>query len=1426
MLINTSQQAEVSLSPSIIIPLLTGEKEKKFFRVRTLLDSGSGTNWIVMSLLKHIEYTVKGSERLEVITFSGTVYKKFLLVEVLYPTPGGRAANLICYAHDSFTKHVAVKGMTEYVRSEAKIESDLLSRLADPATMETDHNDLSQGTGLILCSASINKIRSSENIINLKDINILLEPTIFGVAISGAIPPKLRDPKSTILAQNATPSLVNHHQDPRQFQARAEVTLPEDISFMWEQETLGIRPEEVHEDHRLAWDSFMKTITRDENSGQYTVGLPWNEKKYLLRDNKAVAAARTYGQRHIMASDKEYGRLMKQAKEDLLTKDYIETVDTSKPTNNVVYYMPYRGIIKRESTTTKCRLVMDASSKVSASHVSLNQALYQGPNLIVELAYVLLRFMLGVFGSVSDIEKAFLRILIAEVDRDALRFFWIENPENPNEPLTTYRFKAVMFGSSASPFQLAAVLQTLIKNDCENVRVKKVLESNIYVDNVMHATDSEEHALEFFDTATAVFAKGSFVLRQWASNSPKLMDKARALKCADEDKVVKVLGLFWDIDRDRFLFSTNFEWDRKFTKRSALSYTNKVFDPLGWLAPLRNMRAKFIQKLWENNLKWEDSFEFIADYKDQWLKIVQETHLAVTATKTRVVSFSQTSEIHIFSDASKDAYGAVIYVRTPPKKLGDAHQVHLVAAKSRITPKKTPTTKENPNTIPKFELAGVVVAAHQLNYLKEAWSLPQNTKVNLWCDARVVLSWLTQYEIKQTYIHNRVAQIRELCHPSRESVTIRYVPTDKNPADILTKDQKAAEFINNKTWWDGPDWLCQETDWPEKENYQLYPNGWGTTRVLSTLSIRAGDSSFLSGFNTHLFKSGLRVMAYVLRAFRHNSKRTEVRQDTRNSTKKTSKEALKELIQRVPGITKEELDNSKLVCIRIMQREMFTEELNKLQKGETIKEDPLGKLGLYLDPQGIIKTHGRSEKAIDPATSNNQILVNGYHPFVQSYIQFKHKHLNCSSKTYTLHMVRRELTGPYLTVNVNKIVNKCLACRVLRARPYCYPKMPPLPSERLAAQNPFAVCGIDYCGPYYVKQGRSQHKVWIALFTCFVSRGIHLELVTDLSADSFLGALKTMSWIKCPPKVIMTDNATNFTKASKILKEISKSNKVREELNLKGINWIWTPAYSPHFGGIYERMVSTLKKEMVKLIGLAQVTYHELRNHLAEIEGIVNSRPLIKTGNMEVITPKHIITGRHHNHEEMLNVMNSNDIIIQAEAIRSTLPKLYQELEERQARFWKNFQLQYLESLKYTKDTKGKANSGHIPKAGDLVIIHSKDPRLQWRKAIVLEVYPGIDNQIRKCRVRTATGETIRAARDLYPLEIEVEEYVDDRAKDENIRLRGPDHKIRAENKERYPDFEGFEDPNPPNRALMALELLSKREEQANAKLVPFKKRT
>ena len=114
-LTSTKEKAKASISPTIILPLLTGEKENKLFKVRALLDSGSGTNWIVASLLKYVVHTVKGTERLEVVTFSGKVYKKYPLVEILYPTPSGKADNILCYAHDTFTTHIAVRGMIEYI---------------------------------------------------------------------------------------------------------------------------------------------------------------------------------------------------------------------------------------------------------------------------------------------------------------------------------------------------------------------------------------------------------------------------------------------------------------------------------------------------------------------------------------------------------------------------------------------------------------------------------------------------------------------------------------------------------------------------------------------------------------------------------------------------------------------------------------------------------------------------------------------------------------------------------------------------------------------------------------------------------------------------------------------------------------------------------------------------------------------------------------------------------------------------------------------------------------------------------------------------------------------------------------------------------------------------------------------------------------
>ena len=1342
------------------MPLISNENRP--FRVRTLLDSGSGTNWIVKNILQHVQHTVKGTELMEVHTFHGAVRKRYPLVEIYYQDPFNVTQSIMCYVHDSYVRHVHIS-LTGYIQNRYNDADPFwINKLADPGDPRVDHGFESQGVGMVLSPATTNKLRTTHPIIHLEDLNILLEPTIFGIAISGAIPEYLRDSAHRVSVSCTVPQLVDKVRNPALFSEGNEISLLDDIQFLWKQEQLGIKPVEENVDHTKAWELFLESITRDETTGQYTVRLPYNDKKHLISDNVSKAAARTYKQQELMIKNRTYGEAVVKAKEDMHTNDYIERVDLSQPTGEVVYYMPFRGIVKMESETTKCRLVMDASCKPSRSHVSLNQALYQGPNLIIELSFLLLRFMLGMFATIADIEKAFLRIIIAPCDRDALRFFWFEDPWDPGSQLISYRFKAVMFGSAASPFQLAAVLTVLIRDECNNRQVQKALQTRIYVDDVTFSDNLQSTMLEFFLVATETLQKGTFNLRQWASNSPQLMSKARERGVANDSRIVKVLGMVWDIDEDTLGYNTNVNWDNLFTKRSALKFCNQIFDPLGWLTPILIRLRLFIQKLWLDKLPWDKSFELIKDFKEQWLNLVRQAQIAIKRKLHRKAVWTTNSEIHIFSDASKETYGSVVYVRTPTCPEYPKGDVHLISAKSKVKP------IDGKQTIPRLELAGMVLAAHQVQYLTKAWDLPNNSNFHIWCDAKVVLDWMQKENIKETYVNNRVDQIRDLCADHWESIKLHYVPTDMNPADIITRHQKAEEFIINNTWWQGPTWLLDETDWPKTDQtYNMYPDGKPLakqTRALATQNqIKPLIPSIFSHFATGNFHSNMRTIAYVLRAF--------LKPRYPRVAKSNAPTYHRDVVN------KDELINAKTIAIKQMQRESFARQLAILRGGKSITKGPLKRLNLYLDDKEIIRCRHRLDNL--PGNEIHPVLAHGYHPFTIGYIRCKHIHTNCSSRQHTLHSIRKEIEGPKLTTAIKKVVWDCDHCRTLRARPYAYPQQPPLPRERVLCQRPFAVCGVDYSGPHFVKQGRASLKVWIALFTCMVSRAIHLEIVPDLTSKTFLQVLQSMSWKKAPPKVLLSDNATCFVGANNMLKEISHQNETITGLATKGIEWKFTPARAPWFGAVYERLIGVLKRELTKLIGHTAITYHELSNTLAQIEGVINNRPLVQVGDTEVITPMNILTGRNDTHDDILEVLDCKEILLSASRIKNDLPRLYQDTERRLAKFWQVFQHQYLENIKFSPDSTKHKGGGLTPQVGDLVIIHSEDPRLKWRKAVVIEKIPSEDGLVRKCKLRTSTGEITRATKHIYPLEITVEKFTDN---------------IRDQHAVENNDFEGFDE--------------------------------
>ena len=1327
------KDAEISLSPTLVIPL--SSEDYKTYKVRTLLDSGSMTNWIAKELLAKVNYTTKGHTWLEVFTMTGVVKKRFQLVEVYY-SHNGQKDNLMCYVHEDFTKHITVRNLPEYIKNNSDLTQGQLDKLSDPATSDVDHRDISLGIGIILCTSSMMKLRSGEAVIHLKGLNILLEPTIFGTAISGEVPLALRGSVDTVCGFNIVPRIICKIREPLfRTEDEEEEVLRENLHFLENQESLGISSQEVHDNDKIAWEHFINT-TKRIGHGEFEVRMPFNGKVHQLKSNIKKAAGRTRSEQADMIKTPVYMQAMCKAHQTFVDKDSVETVDITIPPEGPVYYMPFRGIMKVGSKTTECRICMDASSKPTASDISLNQALYQGPNLVLNLAVLLLKFMKGKYGTVADLEKAFLRIVIAPEDRDVLRYFWFSDPNDMNSPLIIMRFKVVIFGSKASPFQLAAVIHILIRDDCNDKYVTQALENCIYVDNIVHADDDDDRLVTFYEKSRDTFRKGNFNLRQWASNSKKVMEKAGLEDVDEKDTVIKVLGMYWDIDRDRYLYSTGFEWDGLFTKRSCLAFACKVFDPLGILSPISTRNKVFLQYLWRLALKWDECFEFLVDgeLKKKWMHLVKETHVAMKCNFARRAVTDNKYEVHIFSDASQDSYGAVAYIKTLPCIDFPTGHLSLVTAKGKVAPLK------GNRTIPKLELAAAVVAAHLATFVQKAWDIPKGTKYFFWIDAKVVCQWLSQYNIKETFIHNRVKQIRELVSDFKDEVTIRYVPSELNPADLITKEQKAEKFSSNSAWFEGPSFLYNEDEWPTtEESYQLFPEGCDQKISMYRITVaETGRTSLLECFNNRRFSSGVRVLAILQRMAKGKSffayKKNE-------------------------GFSKAETDRAKTTGIKIMQKELFPRELEALQKNKKVNTSN-GKLNLYLD-NGVIKCKGRLTNLLDPDIENDPILVDGGHPFVRSLIIYYHRHYNCSSKRYTLNKVRRVVFGPNLHKAVDTVCRECYVCKLVRAQSYTYPKAPPLPCERLLSRSPFTVTGTDYSGPHHVKRGRGKVKIWIVLFTCMVSRAIYLQIVPDLTADSFIGALKALSWAYRQPKVLMSDNATCFTAANKVLMKLKEQLDLQKNLNAKGIDWIFTPTKAPWFGAVYERMIGTLKREMVKMLGVLVLTYFELDLHLKEITGVINNRPLTSVGSDEVITPNNVLTGSSNTDVNFLEVEETEEILRQAMIERKLVPQLFQDTERRREIFWSRFKNQYLESIKF--DNKASQDKpGLTPQVGDVVILFSDvDHKLFWTKGIILELISSDDGLIRKAKVQTNTTETIKALNHLYPLEARAEEAIE-----------------------------------------------------------------
>ncbi|XP_018395310.1 PREDICTED: uncharacterized protein LOC108771219 [Cyphomyrmex costatus] len=267
-------------------------------------------------------------------------------------------------------------------------------------------------------------------------------------------------------------------------------------------------------------------------------------------------------------------------------------------------------------------------------------------------------------------------------------------------------------------------------------------------------------------------------------------------------------------------------------------------------------------------------------------------------------------------------------------------------------------------------------------------------------------------------------------------------------------------------------------------------------------------------------------------------------------------------------------------------------------------------------------------------------------------------------------------------------------------------------------------------------------------------KAIHLELVSDLSSDGFLAALRRFVSRRGIPEHIYSDNGTNFVGANNQLKEMYLLFNSEQHKNLVSqfsidhrIIWHFIPPIAPHFGGLWESSVKLFKHHFKRVVGDSLFTFEELNTFVAEVEGILNSRPIASLSSdpndLLALSPAHYLIGKP------LNALPEGDL----SSVPANRLSTWQHITKVRQDFWARWNLEYLNELqmrkKWTKD-------GVELKVGAVVLIKDKNlPCAQWALGRIAALHPGEDGVSRVATIKTTNGDIKRATKLLCPLPVE-----------------------------------------------------------------------
>ncbi|XP_024888844.1 uncharacterized protein LOC112465504, partial [Temnothorax curvispinosus] len=597
--------------------------------------------------------------------------------------------------------------------------------------------------------------------------------------------------------------------------------------------------------------------------------------------------------------DARFGELYRQFMREYEDLKHMELAAGS-PFNEDEYgcFLPHHGVLRESSTSTKLRVVFNGSQETMSGE-SLNHHLLIGANLLPALADVLTRWRWHRYAFVTDIEK-----MTADSHPPGRQ-------DVPVHPLA-------LAHDEQSRYPLGAI----------------ALREDTYVDDVVSGANTPSAAIAKQAELRGLCTAGGFPLRKWAANDEKVLSgvppehRLHHEPHSWENDCFSTLGLLWHPNEDTFAFAIHPRTVTELSKRRVLLETARLFDPLGWLAPVV-IRAKIlIQSAWLQRLEWDDPLP-TADAQS-WKSFLEELPLLSRLRINRWLGSGDEDaqvELHGFADASERGYAAAVYLRITRN---GTVAIHLLAAKSKVAPVRQVT-------LPRLELTAADLLTSLTDHTRSTLRL-FTAPTFLWSDSQVTLKWIQGHASRwKTYVANRVARIQQRLPDAQW----RHVPGRDNPADCASRGIAPGKLLEHPLWWTGPAWLCEDrSHWPSGD-LVMSDADLPEQRVaahVATEKIEEEPEMLLRFSSLHRL---LRVTSWCLRWRRTASRTTAL---TLQST---------------------EINDALLLWLRVVQGLHFTNEITALSSNRAVSHrSSLASLSPFLDDHGVLRVGGRLKHAL------------------------------------------------------------------------------------------------------------------------------------------------------------------------------------------------------------------------------------------------------------------------------------------------------------------------------------------------------------------------------------------------------------------------------------------------------------------------------